>query len=82
MKLDSLRLETEALLRCRFKTKFDLTSGPDHPLPRKRTVRSSSKKPRHGAMIQRVSGGSGHLAVCGDFAAVFNGGCREASLLP
>lgn len=34
-KLNSLHLEAEALLRTRFKTKFDLTSRPYDPLPRK-----------------------------------------------
>jgi hypothetical protein len=66
-KPNSLHLEKQALLRTRLKTKLNLTSRSNDPLPRKRGGGSGSKKPRHRAMIQRISRRRGHLAVSGDF---------------
>src|SRR5262249_33116776 len=66
-KTNAFHLEQETLLGSSFKTKLDLATGADHPLPRDGTSRSGPQKPRDGAMVQRISRGGSHLAVGGDF---------------
>ncbi len=67
VKGDAFHFEAKALLRPGFQAQFDLASRTDHTLPWKLIGRPVSEQTGHGAMIQRVPGSCGHLAVSSHF---------------
>jgi len=68
-KSDAFHPKTKVLFSAGFPTKFDFASRAHHALPRKLIGRTGSEQASYRAMVERVSGGSGHLTVGGDFSS-------------
>jgi hypothetical protein len=60
--------EAEALLGCGFTAEFDFASSPDDALPGEALHWSVTEQAGDGSVVERITGGSGDLAVGGDFA--------------